>query len=333
MNKNIYIKNAISHLLLHSGLFYILSSVNKSAPILMYHRILSPEYKEQTFVQPGMYVSTKSFRSHLLFLKKHYQILPLTELIQRAGKPDIKRCCAITFDDGWLDNYTQAYPLLVLYRIPATIFLTTGFIGTYRLFWPEELASYMKLPESKSVFRQHHVFKRLFASEELDIKNSKVFIDSAIMALKGWAPQERTELIEQLRKITNISFRERSLMNWQEVKKMEESGLITFGAHTANHVMLDQVPLEEAEAEIVQSRNAIKDHLGFTPKFFAYPNGNYNFELKRLLRKHDFISAVTTKKGWFNKDCDFFEIPRIGIHEDISSTIPLFQARISMRLF
>ena len=88
-----------------------------------------------------MYVTTDTFDRQIQFLKKKFEVVHLEELLSNvlSGR-QIGRHCAITFDDGWLDNYTQAFPILTKYQIPATIFLSTGLIGTNRLFWPEEFS-------------------------------------------------------------------------------------------------------------------------------------------------------------------------------------------------
>lgn len=114
---------------------------------------------------------------------------------------------------------------------------------------------------------------------------------------------------------------------------MKKSGLVNFGAHTANHVILDQVSLQEAEREIIQSRKELENQLSVRPELFAYPNGNYNRDLPVILLRNNFKGAVNTHKKWFGKEVPLFGIPRIGIHEDVSCTIPLFFARILLKRF
>ena len=122
-------------------------------------------------------------------------------------------------------------------------------------------------------------------------------------------------------------------MNWDEIRGMQASGLIEFGAHTHSHVMLDQVSLAEAEQEIQLSRDEIERQLGVAPTLFAYPNGNYTPELEALLVRHGFKAAVTTRKDWLKMGVSLFRIPRIGMHEDVSNTIPLFLSRLLFKRF
>src|SRR5712691_8846612 len=111
--------------------------------ILMYHRVLTQKELAAHFIQPGMYVLADVFANHMRFVSEHFRVLSLGELFRhwRNGGFDKRtRYCVVTFDDGWLDNYLYAYPVLRRLGIPATIFLPTGFVGTDEWFWPDRLA-------------------------------------------------------------------------------------------------------------------------------------------------------------------------------------------------
>lgn len=334
MTVSLQVKNAVSSAFHYAGGFYLLSNSVKKAPILMYHRIVNPGDTSNEFLQPGMYVFRDTFRSHLTYLKRHYHILKVQELIARAQNgQDLKRYCAITFDDGWVDTFNNAYPLLMEFKIPATVFLATGFIGTDRLFWPEELSFLLQQVQLAAPPPEFPALNKLLASVQVMSRDADAFYDAAIMELKQWTPDDREDLLSQLRSLYNHRPQNRLLMNWEEAKEMQQSGLVTFGAHTLNHVLLDQVPVQEAEKEILQSKRDIVERLHVTPDFFSYPNGNYTVAIKMLLKKHCFKAAVTTKKGIFDKNSDLLEIPRVAIHQDISETLPMLLGRIWLKGF
>ncbi|MDZ7759334.1 MAG: polysaccharide deacetylase family protein [Desulfovermiculus sp.] len=310
-----------------------LSTAKEKAPVLMYHRVLDTPEQESVFVQPGMYVTTKTFRLHVAYLKKNYQVISLQELAARVrdGK-DVGQCCVITFDDGWLDTYTQAYPVLQEFDVPASIFLATGLIGTKRLFWPEEFAAYLQSTELRDLARHKSRMIDEVLSRASDMSKDEL-LDGCISALKTLPVEEREELLTHLQGMSKSDPPGRMLLDWDEVREMQDSGLVSFGAHTADHVILDQVSLEQAEEEIVQSKLDMQEHLGGRPEVFAYPNGNYNADIQGLLEKHGFLAAVTTKKGWVGPGTNMLEIPRIGMHEHVSRTVPLFLARMYLRRF
>lgn len=302
---------------------------NNETFVLMYHRIIENVELEKTTVQPGMFVTKSTFRSQMNFLKSQFHVLPVDELVERieTGR-SVENCCAITFDDGWHDNYTLGFSVLKEFRLPATIFMATGFIGTHRLFWPEELSFYLK---QQQISHPNNAVIQLI--EKLPERCADVDrLEFAIKIMKSKSPQAREKIMASLRE-SCPTYPGRLLMNWQEAKEMLDSGLIHFGAHTEQHVILDQIPLAQARQEIIRSRRTLENRLGTSPTLFAYPNGNYTAELPTLLKQNGFKAAVTTRKGWFEKNVSLYEIPRIGIHEDVSRTIPLFSARILLDRF
>ena len=109
--------------------------------IITYHRIINPEQSPYP-LQPGMYVRPETFDMQMKFLLKNSDVLPLDELLENIidGKALPRRSVAITFDDGWVDNYTNAFPVLLARKLPVTIFLPTAFVGTGECFWTDRVA-------------------------------------------------------------------------------------------------------------------------------------------------------------------------------------------------
>lgn len=334
------IKRVLASVLQLSGWFALRSRsvLNNRALILMYHRVLPRELFDQAEVpvQAGMYVTPASLRAHLQYLKAHFIPVSLDELVRRlrAGE-DISRCAVLTFDDGWLDNYLYAYPLLQEFKVPATVFLTSGFIGSARWFWPEEiswavLSVYLKrfdaaaLPAPLTVMVQ-----RELAREQRPAEAS----DRIVAEMKHWKASERIELTQSCARLRQTFGNEsaRLLMNWQEVNEMAASGLVHFGSHTVSHALLDQVSIEDAEWELAESLSQIRNSTGIPVGFFSYPNGNYSPEVLAVLATSGIKAAVTTRRGFSRPDSPLFELPRIAVHEDVGHTTALFQWRLFVR--
>ncbi len=118
--------------------FMIVLKRNYVPPILMYHSVT-----DNPSTTGMLTLSVGTFRSQIRFLKEHkYNVLPLEKLaeliIQKKKIPG--RTVAITLDDGYKDNYLNAYPVLKEYNLPATIFIITGEVGRPqqdRLSWEE----------------------------------------------------------------------------------------------------------------------------------------------------------------------------------------------------
>lgn len=334
------VKIFLASLLRMSGCFALRSRMvmKNNAVIFMYHRVLPQDVAQRTYipVQPGMYVTPASLKLHLSYLKAHFLIISLAELVRRlqAGE-DISRCAVVTFDDGWQDNYTYAFPILKELKIPATIFLASGFIGTFRWFWPEEISwavlavrkkrvDVSLLPDSLSRIMRREVHMNM------EVEESRELI---ISEMKSWDEPQRLSVAKScsLLREKTAGESERLLMNWDEVREMFQSGMVSFGSHTVSHAMLDQLPLEQVQQELVECAEDIHSEIDVSAELFAYPNGNYTQQVLSMLPSFGITAAVTTKRGLVNENSPLLELPRIAVHEDVSHTQALFQWRLFVR--
>lgn len=126
--------------------FLLWLRLRNRAIVLMYHRVVSKKNLDKIFSHPGIVVETETFEKHLRFLCRYFRVVSLDEFKERmiTGQPFQDRICLITFDDGWQDNFNEAFPVLERYGLPAVIFLPVGFIGTRKRFWQESLTHSLK---------------------------------------------------------------------------------------------------------------------------------------------------------------------------------------------
>ncbi|MGA2315994.1 MAG: polysaccharide deacetylase family protein [Thermodesulfobacteriota bacterium] len=314
MNKRSRVKNVIKRFLYFS-LFYlrlfdlflkILVKVRHQHPciILLYHRITNNNSKYHN-KERAMHHHIKHLERELPYFKKNYQILTLDEVIQglKSGVGFRRPSVAITFDDGYLDNYTLAYPVLKKYGVPATIYLATDFIGTSQRIWTDQI-EFMLLGARKDQFSLH----RLFGDKELRIKTKeeKEQVSNKITeALKKRPDAERTEILCELFKTLEINSNhgkdceERIMLNWDEVRKMAKNG-ITIGSHSHTHPILSRMPIQKAKEEILESKKIIEENLSIKVKHFAFPNGkqdDFNEELKDYCQEVGFESVASVIYG------------------------------------
>ena len=303
----------------------------------MYHRILNPVDLQGLYVQPGMFVSSTSFAKQIAFLKDRFKLVFLEDLVKMVlAGDDVGGLCAITCDDGWRDNFTNAFPILEKYGVPATIFLATGLVNTNKTFWPEEICYYLERKIADKIAFDIAPSSYIRFSKEISRYHQctrETFFDRSIEILKRYSPSDRDEILSRFRIMHKSYPATRQMMNWDEAREMLSSGLVRFGAHTVNHEILNQITLEKAHYEISKSRMDIEHNLGCKVGIFAYPNGNCTEELQNYLTESGFIAAVTTRKRFLTCGMPLMEIPRIPIHEDVSNTIPMFRARILFRNF
>jgi peptidoglycan/xylan/chitin deacetylase (PgdA/CDA1 family) len=312
---------------------HFLSRLQGKVVILTYHRVLSKKELSEQFVQPGMYVHDDVFEMQMQFLREHFEILPFSELLSlwKSKLWDKRtRYCVITFDDGWLDNYLYAYPILKKYRIPATIFLPTGFIGTKEWFWPDRMG-YLLNRDVKARGRQPLDFLWDRYPQLKRAHGDRIEqIDSIIEMCKGLPEEEIRRMIEEMsRELGLDSPPGRLVINWNEVEEMSTSS-VSFGSHSTTHKILTKLSKQEIQDELEVSFKALQRQKITTIPVFCYPNGNFNRDIADQVKAAGYQAAVTVQCGFEGESpTNLFELKRIGTHNDISSTVPLFSWHLS----
>ena len=137
------IKTIVSSTLYYAGVLHLMRRIalRKKAVVLMYLRVLTPEQRRLTASQAGLVVEDATFARQVALLKKHFNVITLDDFEDRLlnNRPFDDASCLITFDDGWIDNFENALPVLRANGVPAVIFLAVNFIGQRRLFTREAL--------------------------------------------------------------------------------------------------------------------------------------------------------------------------------------------------
>ncbi len=301
--------------------------------ILMYHRILPADDARYALEEPGMLVQPDHFALHLREIKRHFDVVRLADWVDALEKGERlpKRACAITFDDGWLDNYEYALPLLKAEQTPATLFVVAGKIGTDFHFWPNIVALLLRGGFSQAMAR-HALLGSAITDRNGSDDYSPDDISAAIQRLKRYTDQEIHAALDDLawRNLLAPHGMPPALCDWQQIHEMVSSGWVDIGSHTCTHRRLtEDSSAEELHYEIADSRVLIHKHLGITPELFCFPNGDYSPAALALVKQH-YKAAVTTRSGINNVNHLYIhELTRLGVHDDISHTRRLFSARLS----
>lgn len=328
----IAVKGVIAWFLYHTGITRRLSRGFKNSMIIAYHHVV-PEYDDAiSFLQPGMYVTTKTFEKHLQYLRKNYHIIPLDKI----DGVHIENACVITFDDGWADNFNHALPILRKYDAPATIFLSTGFMDSYEWPWPDRVSYYAAYaPETGFTemlrYLGHETGASLPSGDMTDLRRS-VAAEMCIARMKREPHARLTEIMGHLDALFKQQHEDlntrRPWLTWDEVGEMDQAG-ISFGAHTHNHVILTSCNPEKAEQEIVTSKDMLSERIGRPVRMFSFPNGDYHEKHVDVLKCHGFTHAVTTRSGVIRSSEDLLTLRRFMLHDDMTKTIPMLACKLA----
>ena len=287
------------------------------ARILAYHNVSA---------QPDLVfgLAVTAFAQQMRFLERHHAVVSLDDVsAMLAGtKPWVERAVAITFDDGYEDNALVAWPILRELGLPATVFLTTDYIGATGGIWLNRLHFALRRTP----------LDRLQAPEVLGAEAAELPLRSPderssaahllVDALYRLPPGERKTLTERLIERLRVDLAASSPMpsalrflSWDQVREMAAGGLITFGSHGCSHSIMSRLGDGGLREELAASKVAIERETGRSVRHFAYPNGaegDWDERAVRLLPELGYATAVTMRRGLVEAGGNPFELPRVG---------------------
>lgn len=262
-------------------------------------------------------------RRHLLYLHRHYRIMHLEDALEELydahiackRKQDRRTMLTLTFDDGYHDHYTHAYLLARELQIPITIFLIPGYIDSCKPFWWLEGKRLASLTQVEKVKIEEYVYHLERSGEREKLAQT---IDDHLRHAQSVA--EREEFLAQLYKALVISTDTKvddaaRPLTWAEVYEMEQSGWVSFGAHTMHHPVLTNLKdAKEVQREVGECRRVLEQQLNHSIRSFAYPIGRFEHigkEGVRAVREAGYNWAVTTVNGVSSSQSDPYLLERL----------------------
>lgn len=282
------------------------------AVILLYHRIAEGIADSQKLC-----VSPNHFAKHLDILQDCYHPISLNELEKRLVCGLLpRRGVVVTFDDGYADNLLNAKPLLEARGIPATIFITTGFVGLDHEFWWDELEhillSNCSLPPELRLIINGRTYQWMVEG----VSKHQELYDNLYSLLKPMAYWDRERVMGQLAQWTGVMRHGRDShrsMSPSELQVLTRGSEITVGAHTVTHPMLASQPVDVQREEIAKSKRHLEDITGKPVTSFSYPYGgpgDVDWAARRLVREAGFKIACANVTGRVGFGEDPYWLPR-----------------------
>lgn len=273
--------------------------------ILIFHRVLpqpDPIFPHE--------VDALQFEQLMGWVKGLFNVLPLDEALRMLKTGTLPaRAAAITFDDGYEDNFSVALPILQRHGLTSTFFIATGFLDGGRMWNDTVIESIRACPFEVLDLTVLGLGSHAIANFE----QKRMAIDGIIHQIKYMPVDQRTELTQRLAEVAQVNPPDNLMMTSAHVRDMRRAGM-QIGAHTISHPILAKLTDDQARHEVMGSKLFLERLLGERVSLFAYPNGkpgeDYNPQNVEVVRSLGFDAAVSTQWGASRSGDDIFQIRR-----------------------
>jgi len=274
---------------------------NKRLTVLAYHRIVSDEIFAAHDAKIAVSTSVSNFKQQMQFIQQHFSLISMETLqLFLQGNCELPpRPALITFDDGYQDVLTQAMPILEQFKIPATVFLATEYMGTERMFlWDRATYCFEQtlLQAAKLPLLGECTWETLAQREQL--------LKQWLAESKRCSDSERQAATHALEQVLQVQCPAKNkggtaFLTWNQIRSLVEKG-VSFGSHTCNHPILTKITRQQLSDELVLSKKKIEQEIKQDVLSFAYPNGlagDFNRQIIDLLKELGYQCAFTLLAG------------------------------------
>jgi peptidoglycan/xylan/chitin deacetylase (PgdA/CDA1 family) len=297
--------------------------------IITYHNIIELSEKRRADTQPGMCVLASSFDKQMRYVSRNFKVISIEKLVAAITHGDdiSSNTIAVTFDDGWRDNYTEAFSILKKYKIPAMIFLATDLVKSGKIppfleismllgkedIWPAKAVGIFR-----EIIDKHNltaIIPELNPSQlQLMARNPYHYMRTLMMLDYKYMQ----EIIDAMLAELHINKADWSNIRWminaEEIGEMAAAG-IEFGSHGESHDLMVLIKLDQVSRELKHSKEYIESLLGKKTNILAYPNGDYNDKIKREVQAAGYLGAMAMYNEETTDNIDRFALRRTGFSE------------------
>lgn len=292
--------------------------------ILMYHRVIR-DARDDPYSM-GMCVQLAHFEQQLAYLRSHFTVLPVQEVVQRLANREIlpPGTVSITFDDGYLDNLQVAAPALERQGLPWSLYVTTGEIESGRSFWWDRIIRAVAVTERQrldlSDLDGAEAFPEVFGSGtfSLEPRHRRATLTRLLDGLWCLPIETAMTCVSRLEAllIPGVAAEvgpQAPRMSPAQLRELVARGGVEIGAHTVEHPNLALQSAGDVLHEMNESRRYLEALLDQPMPGFVYPGGRMSEAVIELARSAGFLYALSTESQLNELPTDLMQLGRIGM--------------------
>ncbi|MCU0595710.1 MAG: polysaccharide deacetylase family protein [Desulfobacterota bacterium] len=327
------LKNLFFAVSFRIGLFDLVRALSNGlghrAVILCYHRVV--EGNPDPYSIPGTQADLQRFTDQVRGLFRKYRIIPFSVLVEKLKKGVLDpNDLVLSFDDGFRDNATLAYPVLKRYGVAAFFFVSPATPGRSSLIWNNRVWWLMNRRTCGDSLSWNG--RALPLGTEAERIRARDLINQTLAPMKE---EEREAVFDQVARALGSAAQQPEhddvMMRPEEISGMIAGGLAEFGSHSLTHPLLPLCDEHQLRHEVLGSKKALEEALGRPVAHFAYPGGAYDEKTLHSVRNAGYEAAVTTREGLVGIGDDPFLLPRVNVVRDdtlyslmIRKLVPLY---------
>jgi peptidoglycan/xylan/chitin deacetylase (PgdA/CDA1 family) len=254
----------------------LIFSKKKGAVILCYHGV--DLYEDKRFNM--RFFSNKTLEKHFYYLKKYTNVISIQDYFDQKWDKN-KLNVAITFDDGYRNNYLYLKPLVEKYQLPVSIYITGLNNTPYKFLWADFADLVLYFTKRTSFVLSNEEFRKIASGNFMNEKGSSLKLK--IKEVGNWEYKEEffklfESEFEEIQKKTDLCDYWQIMSN-EEIQSCSKSSFISIGSHSFYHNNLDNISLSNAKKELIDSKNYLENLIQKPITELAYPDGAYTEEL------------------------------------------------------
>jgi peptidoglycan/xylan/chitin deacetylase (PgdA/CDA1 family) len=285
---------------------------------LCYHGVTNQKSKGiENF--SGKHLRKDIFLEQMKTIKKKCKILDIHSIYfhLKNNIPFKKNSVAISFDDGFENNFSQAVPILKKFKIPAIFYICPLNIEKKQMFWVDKIETLIINSD-----REFFFLKTLNKNFYINTQKSK---KQAILKIKNFCKncsvKKKDDIINELiRKIGKKNLFKLNgnykIATWSQIRITAKHDLFDIGGHSMEHNILTKIGKKNLNQEIKNCIDIIKRRTGIRVKHFSYPEGKFNVDVINTFKKFKILTSPIAEGHYNNKKTNVFKIKRIMVGFD-----------------